>query len=119
VSSALDRAIADADAPAAMPRKNGELTFDAPWESRAFAMAVALSEGLYDWEDFRTELIAEIARWESAGHPGEEWSYYERWLESLQTVLVERGVITPEELAARVHDVAHAEAHEHDHDHHG
>ena len=29
---------------AAPPRSNGELVFEAPWESRSFGMAVALSE---------------------------------------------------------------------------
>lgn len=115
--AALDRAIADADGPGAPPRKNGELVFGAPWESRAFAIAVALSDGVYEWEDFRAELIAEISRWEGAGHSGEEWSYYERWLESLETVLVERGVITADELGERLREVAHAAAHEHDHEH--
>ena len=32
----------------ALPRKNGELTFDALWEGRVFGMAVALNDqGVY------------------------------------------------------------------------
>lgn len=117
--AAVARAIADAEGPGALPRKNGELVFEAPWESRAFAIAVALSDELYDWEEFRAELIAEIARWE-AEHGGaeDEWSYYERWLASLEKVLVARGAISAGELGERVERVAHDEAHEHDHDHH-
>lgn len=116
--AAVARAIADAEGPVAMPRKNGELVFEAPWESRAFAIAVALSGELYDWEEFRSELIAEIGRWEEQ-HSGaeDEWSYYERWLASLETVLVARGVISPGELGERVERVAHEAAHEHDHEH--
>jgi nitrile hydratase accessory protein len=117
-SDAVEQAIAYADGPAALPRENGELVFAAPWESRAFAIAIALSGEVYDWEDFRAELIAEIARWEEeAGAAEDEWSYYERWLTSLETVLVARGVISPGELSKRIDAVAHAEAHEHDHDH--
>jgi nitrile hydratase accessory protein len=116
--AAVARAIADAEGPGALPRKNGELVFDAPWESRAFALAVALSGELYDWEEFRGELIAEIARWEAErGSAEDEWSYYERWLASLETVLVARGTISPGELGERVERVAHDQAHEHDHEH--
>ena len=33
---------------AAVPRKNGELVFDAPWQSRAFGMVVGLvQKGLF------------------------------------------------------------------------
>src|SRR5262249_16430015 len=43
--------------PAAPPRDNGELVFAAPWESRAFGLALALNEaGLIDWEEFRQAL---------------------------------------------------------------
>jgi hypothetical protein len=46
------------DGAAALPRKNGELVFEAPWEGRAFGMAVALSEGrLYGWDEFRARLV--------------------------------------------------------------
>ena len=49
------------EGPEAPPRRNGELVFEAPWESRAFGMAVALCEqGLFEWEEFRRCLIAEI-----------------------------------------------------------
>ena len=39
----------DSAGPAAPPRDNGELVFAAPWESRAFGLALALNEaGLID-----------------------------------------------------------------------
>ena len=53
----MTRLLADLD----VPRSNGELVFSAPWESRAFGMAVALHEqGAYDWDAFRDRLVAEI-----------------------------------------------------------
>ena len=65
----------DAAGPAAPPRDNGELVFAAPWESRAFGLALALTEtGLIDWEDFRQALIREIGDWEAAHPSGEGWS---------------------------------------------
>jgi nitrile hydratase accessory protein len=73
------------DAP---PRGNGELLFTHEWESRAFAMAIALSKpGYFEWEDFREQLIATIREWEAGGHPQAEWNYYERWLTALERVL--------------------------------
>ena len=34
--------------PAALPRRNGELVFEAPWQGRAFGMALAVVERLGD-----------------------------------------------------------------------
>ncbi len=56
-----ERLVADMGSTAALPRKNGELVFEAPWESQAFGMAIALYEqGLYDWEEFRERVFSEI-----------------------------------------------------------
>ncbi len=45
-----------------LPRSNGELTFDEPWQGRALAMAIVLVERLgLDWDAFRAQLIAAIA----------------------------------------------------------
>ena len=75
----------DSSGPAAPPRDNGELVFAAPWESRAFGLALALNEaGLIDWEDFRQALIREIGDWEAAHPSGAGWSYYECWLRALE-----------------------------------
>ena len=54
MTSTADRWIADMEGQAAMPRKNGEFVFEAPWEGRAFGMAVALKDqGHCEWGDFR------------------------------------------------------------------
>lgn len=83
----------------ALPRSNGELVFAAPWEGRAFGIAVALNEsGVYQWGEFQRRLAEEIA----AASPDEEGSaYYERWLASLENLLLERGLVAHEELDAR------------------
>jgi hypothetical protein len=46
-----------------LPRDNGELVFEAPWQARALAIAVALTEkrGL-PWDAFRRRLMDEIAK---------------------------------------------------------
>ena len=48
VEATIAERLAAADGGAAAPpRSNGELVFEAPWESRSFGMAVALSEARY------------------------------------------------------------------------
>ena len=105
--------------PAAPPRDNGELVFAAPWESRAFGVALALHDaGRIDWEDFRQALIREIGEWESAHPSGEGWSYYECWLRSLEQVLTGHDLIASGDLRARLDLLAARPAgHDHRHDH--
>jgi nitrile hydratase accessory protein len=104
-----DAVAATLDGAAALPRRNGELVFSAPWESRAFGMAVALHQrGVYEWDDFRDRLVAEIG-----AAPDEDGAdYYERWLASLERLLLDRGLISADDVAARARRIA-----EHDHHH--
>ena len=45
-----------------------EAVFSEPWEARAFAVAVALSEaGQFQWAEFQQSLIEEIGAAEKAG----------------------------------------------------
>jgi nitrile hydratase accessory protein len=93
------------------PRANGELVFEAPWESRAFGVAVALHEsGALDYERVRAALIEEIGASDGA--------YYERWAAALERVLVTGGVVSEDELDARAAALEHEWSHDHDHDHH-
>jgi nitrile hydratase accessory protein len=87
--------------PAAPPRRNGELVFEAPWESRLFGVTLALCEaGLFGWEEFRTLLCDEISAWEARSTPKESWSYYARWQAAFERLLAERGLLTERELDA-------------------
>jgi nitrile hydratase accessory protein len=117
-----DRAVLDVDGPAAPPRSNGELVFAAPWESRAFGLALALcGRGAFEWEDFRQQLIAAIAESEAAGPvDGEPWSYYRCWLVALERVLVAGGTVAEGEVDARARELAARPAgHDHDGGHGG
>ncbi len=95
----------DMEGPAAPPRKNGELVFEAPWESRAFGMTVALqARGLFAWDDFRASLIEEIRTWEREAEGGGEaqsWSYYACWLAALERLLVKKGLCELAEIDER------------------
>ena len=114
----------DLDGPAAAPRSNGELVFDAPWEGRAFGLALALVEnGLFTLDDFQAELIKAIAEWEALGKSNDDYRYYECWLVALERLVdrstgVELNDIDErsEEFLAR--PVGHDHDHDHDHHHH-
>lgn len=45
----------------ALPRSNGELVFDAPWQGRLCGLVVHLCQaGAFQWDEFKTHLIAAI-----------------------------------------------------------
>jgi nitrile hydratase accessory protein len=109
---ALQLTMEEAIAP---PRKNGELIFEAPWESRAFGMAMVLHQkSAYSWPEFSSCLASEIsAQTEDAQAervlpvpPGTGANYYERWLSSLAKLLVEKGILSTNELEARTAEFA-------------
>jgi hypothetical protein len=71
-----------------LPRRNGELAFDAPWQSTVFALAAAVVDHAFsgDREPFRQQLVMAIA-----AEPGRP--YWESWtaaLEALVSTLPER-----------------------------
>ena len=76
------------------PRDNGELVFDAPWQARSLAMALALVEHAdLAWDEFRQRLIDAIAE-------SPERAYYESWAVALESLVVSLGLTTPAELEA-------------------
>jgi len=123
-------------------------TFEAPWQARSFALAVALTEAGPDtdgvgngrpWKTFQRRLVAEIDRDESA-------PYYEQWLAALERLVVEEGLLGGSVVADRADEFAagdrtahefvdgdphghvdgdghghghgHGDSHGHSHDHH-
>jgi nitrile hydratase accessory protein len=107
MSAPTERTIALMEGPVALPRKNGELVFQAPWEGRIFGLAVALSDAqCYAWDEFRERLIGEIA---TADAQGRDNRYYERWLASFEQLLLAKGLLSEAELAARTAEYASGE----------
>jgi len=72
--------------------------FGEPWQAQVFAMTVALSErGLFSWSEWTRTLGAELARRpEAVGEDG----YFLAWLAALESLIVDRGVAGPGDLAA-------------------
>jgi nitrile hydratase accessory protein len=106
---ALTSMLGQQDSP---PRLEGKLCFGQDWERQAFGVALALSRsGLFDWEDFRQELIAAIREWEEAHDLNDSsWDYYERWLTALERIIVQKELLKPEELASLIAGDCHASA---------
>ena len=110
-----DGQISAMEAQIALPRENGELVFQAPWEARAFGLAIALSEeDLYEWREFSAELAAIIATAEQNNDPS---SYYARWVASLEELVIARGLISREQLDAKTTEYATGMYDDHDHHH--
>ena len=78
----------DVDGAAAPPRRNGELVFDAPWQSRVFGLAAAVVETCFDGdrEPFRQQLIAAIAE-------DPERPYWDSWTVALEMLVVVSGLV--------------------------
>ncbi len=77
--------------PPELPRRNGELAFDAPWETRVFGLTAAyLASTGRPWEPFRQRLMAAIAG-APAGTP-----YFESFTEAFESLLVADGVLPTE-----------------------
>ncbi len=91
-------------APDRPPRANGRLCFGEEWERTAFGVALALAKsGRFEWEAFRQKLIEAIHGWETSHDLADpSWNYYERWMEALERVAVESGLVTEEEIDSRM-----------------
>ena len=65
-----------------LPRRNGELAFDAPWQSTVFALAAAVVDNAFggDREPFRQQLIKAIT-----AEP--DRPYWESWTTALEALV--------------------------------
>jgi nitrile hydratase accessory protein len=78
-------------------RLDPEHVFSAPWEARAFAIALKLSEaGLFSWDEFRERLIAEVGasdRVHERDGTSDHGEYYEHFLRALEHLLEEKKIV--------------------------
>jgi hypothetical protein len=65
-----------------LPRRNGELVFEAPWQTTVFALAAAVVDHEFggDREPFRRELIKAIA-------VEPDRPYWESWTAALESLV--------------------------------
>jgi nitrile hydratase accessory protein len=69
-----------------LPRDDSGPVFKAPWQAQAFALALALHErGAFTWPEWAAALTAAIRRAQAAGDPDTGDTYYQHWLDALET----------------------------------
>ena len=99
-------ALGELDGEAAVPRQNGELVFDAPWQSRAFGMVVGLHEqGLFTWNEFKDRLIAAIVEKPADDDASPATVYYRQWVAALESLLLAKGLLNGEALEKRAEEL--------------
>ena len=70
---------------AGQPAQDGEPVFDAPWQARAFAMAVHLNQnGVFHWHDWADRFSRRIAEYETTQTIDNSDDYYRLWLDTLE-----------------------------------
>ena len=75
---------------------NHEITFQNPWEAKAFALVVQLhQEKHYEWNEWAEQLSAEIKR---AGEKQSGEDYYHLWLKAAESLVVKKGLCQKNEL---------------------
>lgn len=88
------------DGPGAPPRRNGELVFAEPWESRLFGITLALLDaGRFEWPEFQARLIEAIAEHEATLGDG-AYDYYACWLEAFRDLVRTKGWLDASALEA-------------------
>lgn len=79
-----------------------EPVFAEPWQARAFALAIKLSESGHFSQQEWTVALARALRQASAGDRIDDGShYYDHWLSALETLVVEKGLANDVALSAR------------------
>ena len=82
-------------------------SFDAPWQARAFALAVALTDRSdRDWAAFQSRLVDEIEASSAVDPDDPDETYYRQWLAGLERLLVEEDLVEPGALRDRVDEFA-------------
>ncbi|SDF49637.1 nitrile hydratase accessory protein [Sulfitobacter delicatus] len=76
-----------------------EPVFEAPWHAQLFAVTVHLNEtGLFDWPDWAAHFSATLARHGLTRDLNGGEDYFNAWLETLETLLIDRGHAQPGDL---------------------
>jgi nitrile hydratase len=84
-------------------REENEPPFHEAWERRVFGMFMtAFAGGVYNVDEFRHA----IERMDPAHYLSS--SYYEHWFHAIETLSLEKGIVTRDELDARMKALAAA-----------
>jgi nitrile hydratase accessory protein len=94
---------------ASLLRDEGGPVFAEPWQARAFALAVKLSEaGVFSWSEWAAALGAELAAAGRRGEPDNGSRYYRHWLAALERLVTAKNIVAQPMLLAREEEWAAA-----------
>jgi nitrile hydratase accessory protein len=86
----------------ALPRDNDGPVFSQPWEAKAFALAVRLSEaGCFTWPEWVRIFSQEIKAAQDGGDPDLGDTYYQHWLNALERICAAKGLVGSEDMHRR------------------
>jgi nitrile hydratase accessory protein len=87
----------------AIPRDKDGPVFQEPWEAKAFALAVRLSEaGYFTWPEWVTFFSQEIKTARAQREPDLGDTYYHHWLNTLERICAAKGLVGREDMARRM-----------------
>jgi len=90
--------------PAALPADPDGTVFAEPWQASAFALAVHLSErGAFAWSEWSATLGREIQAAAERG-PEEQAAYFHRWLDALERLCRDKGLVDAAEISRRAEE---------------
>ena len=77
-------------------RLDPDHVFSAPWEARAFAIALQLAEsGYFTWDEFRDRLISEVRasdKVRARDGTSDHGEYYDHFLHALERIVEEKKI---------------------------
>ena len=89
----------------ALPRDHDGPVFNEPWEAKAFALVVRLSEaGCFTWEEWVEVFSREIEAAQRRGDPDLGDTYYQHWLNALERICRDKGLVGDEDMRRRKAD---------------
>lgn len=82
---------------------DGDMVFRSPWEAKAFAIVVTMSQAGHfswtEWVDCFAEQVAAATKDEAEGRSPK--TYYQQWLDALELLLTAKGMTSSEQLMAK------------------
>ena len=86
----------------ALPRDQDGPVFNQPWEAKAFALAVRLSEaGCFTWPEWVRIFSQEIKAAQERGDPDLGDTYYQHWLNALERICAAKDLVGCEDMRRR------------------
>lgn len=104
-----------ADLPALPADAEGPV-FREPWEAQIFALVIRSHQsGAFTWNEWAETLGATIKAAQAAGDADLGDTYYQHWVDSLEALLITKGLTSHDRLHALEHEIAERPTGRHTH----